>query len=193
VRVLPAFCAAIAIGVSGCATTEPLGRPPSSDEIARVNELARRGSLSVDYGPWRPPEEPDAPRADGPPCAGGACGTLPWLRDREPPVALAGADARTMTLTLADGQHATVPLEAVAGLRVSGLQRGRAAAIGAAAGATSAFGLIGMGFLIGRMEPAPGSACDATCARAFAFGTAGGALVGALVGAALGSTRRFEF
>jgi hypothetical protein len=192
-RCLAGACAAIAIAVSGCAEIEPLGRPPSAGEIARVNDAARHGTLSVDYAPWTPPEEPDAPRAAEAECAGGGCGLVPWVRDRAPPVAIAGADPRTLTLKLADGQRATVPLYAVAAVQVSGVDRGRTAAIGAAAVGLGTFTILGMGFLIGRMEPAPGPACDATCARAFAIGVGGGALVGALVGAAMGTTRRFQF
>jgi hypothetical protein len=108
-------------------------------------------------------------------------------------VAIASADAQTITLVLADGSRADVPMAAVAAVDVGGTKRAQLAGMGAGVGAATMFGLAGMAFLVGHMEPGAGSGCDSTCASAFAIATVGGAAVGALVGAIVGNTRRFTF
>lgn len=188
-RIFPVVAAAIAIVVSGCftVTTERVGRPPSPAEIAHINDTARHCSLSV----LTAPDEASADQI-ATTCAAGGCGLPPWARGRAAPVAISAADAGAITLVLADGAHVDVPMQSVASIDVGGTNRGKTAGAGAAIGATTMLGLLGMGYLIGHMEPSAGG-CDATCARTFAIATVGGAAVGALVGAIVGNTRRFTF
>jgi hypothetical protein len=186
-RLQPLICAAIAIAVSGCLTTERVGRPPSPADIARINDAASHGSLSVLSTPYAAPELPASPR-----CAGGGCDQPSWARGRPAPVAIATADARPLTHVLADGGRADVPMQAVAAVDVSGTRRAELAGVGAGVGAATMFGLAGMAYLVGHMEPSAGG-CDATCASAFAIATVGGAAVGALIGAIGGNTHRFSF
>ncbi|HEY2898943.1 MAG TPA: hypothetical protein VGL59_00095 [Polyangia bacterium] len=184
---------AIAIAVSGCSTTEVVGRPPSAADIALINGAAQEGrSIAIRYA-FRPIAAPGMPPPIEP------------LRGRNAPLRINAVDTRGLTLDLKSGQQVTLPLYAVAGLTVRGAGRGRGAAIGATIGGGAMLGLVGIAWVISNAYEAPprpasdnaqgsqSAGCDAECKGELALATLGGALVGAAIGFLIGTSRRFVF
>jgi hypothetical protein len=175
---------AIAIAMSGCGTTEVIGRPPSAADVALVQDARGAGrSIAINYTTVI--DAQGLPR------------TVEPLRGRDTPVDIEALDARGLTLDLKSGAQTTLPLWAVSGISVRGAGRSRGALIGGGIGAVFGLGLIGFAWAMGNMEPprqdTPQSGCDADCKAAFAVVGLGGTVVGAFVGALIGTPRRFVF
>jgi hypothetical protein len=171
----------------GCATYEHVARPPSPDEVARIDEVAgERGPVSVRY------IQPLGA------CAGAGCVKgAPSSRRRPVDFSrLASADARALTFESASGVPTSIPLSEVEGVAVTS-GRGRAAAIGAGVlgGTVLVVTTVWLTILTERIIRASdgGNFCSvASCAGPVLLIGLGGAAVGALIGAAIGSTRVFQ-
>lgn len=155
---------------SGCATVEPIHRPPNSAELDRVN--AEAGSLVVDRLP-------------------GAAGPTPQI-DR-----VASADAAKVELVPHNGPPLTLRLDEIAGF--SAHRAGRGAAIGVGVGlgvvAFETLGLLAFGALLGGASSDPGaphsSGCDTKCTDFLVGTTLLSVGIGAIVGAIVGSPHHF--
>jgi hypothetical protein len=119
---LVAVSTSLALGVAGCAAHERVGRPPTSEEIRRINEYAQgHGDLQVEYATlW-------------PSCAAGSCGVKDGVNlPPEDLTEVVSCDARELAIRTETGQTLKLRLPVVAG--VSARNRPRGAAVGAAAG-----------------------------------------------------------
>src|SRR5882724_4134776 len=156
-RLSPIIPFALAGVLSGCSTAERVGRPPSANEIVRINEAAREGrALVVEYTPEA--ATPGTPALPGAACAGGSCGSPPVQplcaggscpqvgvgQVDDDPASVYSIDARELTLNLKNGARASIPLEWVSGLKVTAYSRARGAAIGAALGGGLEVGALGL-------------------------------------------------
>jgi hypothetical protein len=202
----------LVIASSGCFTTERVGRPPSADEIVRINETARSGrALVVEYAPAATAPGAIAPlgaRCAGgscpsppvePLCAGGGCPPVELTKIDEDPASVYSVDDHEITFNLRSGARATAPLDAVAGLKVTGYGRARGAAIGAAIcgglelGAAALLIVALRGAFSDPGAPMPPHGCDAKCAEFIAIPGIEGALVGGIIGALIGTPHHFRF
>src|ERR1700749_194919 len=98
-RLREVVAAVLVCAVGACATTIPVGRPPSPAEIARIEETAREGrALVLEYKPIVPL------------CSGGTCPSvgelLPESRADVNPLL-----APTLSLKFPGGGQATVPMD----------------------------------------------------------------------------------
>jgi hypothetical protein len=171
----------------GCATYEHVARPPSPDELARIDEAAgARGPVTVLY------IQPIGA------CIGGGC-SKGAPSARRPPVTfarLASADARTLTFESASGVRTAIPLSEVEGVAVTS-GRGRAAAIGAGVlgGTVLVVTTVWLTIVTERIIRGDdgGDFCSvSSCAGPVLLIGLAGAAVGAAIGAAIGSTKVFQ-
>ena len=199
-----------AVASSACATVDHVGRPPSAAEIASINEAVEEGRALVVLGP-RVAELPPLPSC-GPagcaqtpvqplePCAGGFCGPPPPRSRlvRDVPRTIASTDGWNMTFNTKLGGAMTLPLYSVAGVKISGADRARGAALGVTIGA-GVDAVIGASIWVlsrtGDTSPAPNSSpgCRTTCEEIIAVAMIPALVAGALVGAAIGVPRYFLF
>jgi hypothetical protein len=183
----PSALSCAALLAAGCATYEHVARPPSPDEVARIDEAAgARGPVTVRY------VQPIGA------CTAGGCADGAPNRARRPAVfaRLASADARALTLEDASGVPTTIPLSDVEGLSVTG-GRARAAAIGAGllGGAVLVVTTVAVAILTAQIIRASDGVdyCNVgSCAGPVLLIGLGGAAVGAGLGAAIGGTRVFQ-
>jgi len=199
---------ALAGALLGCLTTERVGRPPSPQEIVRINRAADQGrALFVEYSKKadlphvkKPPPEPCVdgwcPTAPVEPlCSTAACAQLP--PGFEHPARVQSADAFKLNLTLKNGLPASLPLDWVDGLKVTGYGRARGTIIGASIGTgiTASTLVVLILALQGPkgnpIVPGQPHGCDAKCGGLFALVTIQGALLGGILGAAIGTPREF--
>jgi hypothetical protein len=160
----PSVALALVAATFGCGTVESVSRPPSSAELARIDQASKAsGGLTVEYVQTVEP------------CASGPCPDA----DRRPIAfaRLASVDARSITVESEIGRPTTIPLSEVKGVAVSD-GRGRSTAIGA--------GILGGAvFVVTTLSLQ--SRCPVSCAAPVgAFFGLGGAVVGAVVGYAIG-------
>lgn len=128
----------VTLVVGGCIAHEAVGRPPSLDEIERINAYAQEhGDLRVEYVTPLPP------------CAAGSCGRD--LRGRPLPdeiTMVVSSDERETVVEGQDGQ--TWKLETSTMVGASARNRARGAAVGAIVGV--AIGLALTAALVGLAE-----------------------------------------
>ncbi|HEX4403912.1 MAG TPA: hypothetical protein VH560_03740 [Polyangia bacterium] len=192
------FIAACSSAGAACTTVEHVGRPPSAVEIARIDDTVARGrSLAIE-----PPV--DVIRVEPvDPCAGGSCGP-PSPRPRRParriPRTILSTDGQQIVFSTKGGAPMTLPLDAITSVRVSGADRGRGAALGAAFVAAGATALVGAFALVAQVrlgDPDPGAmaskGCDSTCVDVVAGSFLAAVIAGGIVGAAIGTPHRFVF
>jgi hypothetical protein len=159
------------VATSACSAVEHVGRPPSPDELARINAVTSNGrAVVVDY---QNGQVPVVPLPQGSP---------------------------EITLTLRGGAEANVPLVGVAGLTVTGHDRARGALIGATIGAGTelvALGLLVVALHGTPSDPdAPPMAeqgCGGKCSEIILLIAAEGALVGGIIGALVAAPHHFVF
>jgi hypothetical protein len=200
---------ALACVLLGCFTSERVGRPPSAAEIARINGAVDEGrALVVEYSKKADLPHPRKPAAGtcvagwcpSPPveplCSTAACAQLPPGFDH--PARVQSADAFKLDLSLKNGARASLPLDWVDGLRVTGYGRARGAIIGASIGTgiTASTLLVLVLALQGPkgnpIVPGQPHGCDAKCGGLFGLLTIQGALLGAIIGTAVGTPHEFR-
>ncbi len=200
----------LAGAVTACGTVEAVGRPPSAVEIARINDtvvdgrnLAVESTVDLAHYPVHQPS-----------CAGGGCGAhvepltvcvdgrcevapndAPRIKD--PPRAIAFADAQQIVFATRLGGQLVLPMNEVTGVKVSGVNRSLGAAIGLGLGAVVDVG-VGSAIYVGRRLAASGdgaaaSPCTATCDAGIALALLPALVAGALIGHAVGVPQRFVF
>jgi hypothetical protein len=152
----------------GCTTFVPIHRPPTPDEIARINDTAENGGPLV-VEPLR----------------------LPVNR-------IARVDQRKVELVARTGAPLSLPLENVSGFTLKRRDRGVAigAGVGAGAALVEILGLVALGALLsnsGLADPgAPhSSGCDDKCTEFIVGISAVSIGVGALIGGIVGSPQAF--
>jgi hypothetical protein len=210
---LPALvCLALALpvdGALGCITSERVGRPPSAAEIGRINDAAEDGrALVVEYSkvadlPHKrkpPPTGCVAGWCPSPPleplCSTAACAQLPPGFDH--PARVLAADAFKLDLSLRNGARASLPLDWVDGLKVTGYGRARGTIIGASIGTgiTASTLLVLVLVLEGPkgspLVPGHPHGCDAKCGGLFGLLTLQGALLGGIIGGAVATPHEFQ-
>jgi hypothetical protein len=197
-----------ALASSACATVEHVGRPPSAAEIARMNEAVEEGRALAILGadlPEIPRPPPCAAGGCAQPqvqplasCAGGSCGPPPSRPVRDVPRTIAGTDGWNMTFDTKLGGALTMPLSSIAGVKISGADRARGAALGVTIGA-GVDGVVGafiwMLSRTGDTSPAPNSSpgCRTACEEVIVIAMVPALVAGAIVGAAIGVPRYFLF
>jgi hypothetical protein len=206
---LPAVVSpALACALVGCLTSERVGRPPSAAEIARINGAVEQGrSLVVEYSKKADlPHPRKAPAGEcvagwcpSPPveplCSTAACAQLPPGFDQ--PARVQSADAFNLNLSLKTGARASLPLDWIDGLKVTGYGRARGAIIGASIGTgiTASTLLVLVLILQGPngnpVVPGQPHGCDAKCGGLFGLITIEGALLGGIIGAVVGTPHEF--
>jgi len=176
-----------ALVASGCAAHEAVGRPPSANEIERINQYAREhGALAVEYVKPLPA------------CGGGACQAI--LEERGLPdgiAAIVSSDSRETVVVTAVGRKWNLAASEVAG--VSARDRGQGALVGAGIGAGVGLAmsllmvaLFAHGGAADGPEPAPTrDAGDAVALTLLV--TAIGAVGGLPWGYLIGGRRSFDF
>ncbi|HVU49972.1 MAG TPA: hypothetical protein VHL80_04755 [Polyangia bacterium] len=200
---------ALACALSGCFTSELVGRPPSAAELARINDAAEDGrALVVEYSKKADLPRPKKPApgtcvagwCPSPPveplCSTSACAQLP--PGFEHPARVRSADAFKLELSLKNGAPASLPLDWVDGLEVTGYGHARGTIIGASigTGVTASTLLVLVLALEGPngdpIVPGQPHGCDAKCGGLFALLTLQGALLGGIIGAAVGTPHEFK-
>jgi hypothetical protein len=207
---LPAVVSpALACALLGCITSERVGRPPLPTEIVRINGAVDDGrTLVVEYSDKADLPHPRKPAPGAcvagwcpsapvePLCSTAACAQLP--PGYEHPARVQSADAFKLNLSLKNGAPASLPLDWVDGLKVTGYGRGRGAIIGASIGTglTASTLLVLVLALEGPkgnpVVPGQPHGCDAKCGGLFALLTIQGALLGGIIGGAIGTPREFK-
>jgi hypothetical protein len=208
--IIPFIVAALAGAGPACGTLERVGRPPSAAEIALIDAAAADGrnmavESTVDLAHY-PVHQPS--------CAGGGCGAhvepltmcvdgrceiapndAPRIKD--PPRAIAFADAQQIVFATRLGGELVLPMNEVTGVKISGVNRPLGAAIGLGLGAVVDLA-VGSAIYVGRRLAASGdgaaaSPCTATCDAGIALALLPALVAGALIGHAVGVPQRFVF
>jgi len=139
---------------------------------------------------------PPPPPPVEPLCSTAGCAELP--PGIEQPARVQSADAFKLNLTLKSGLPASLPLDWVDGLKVTGYGRARGTIIGASigTGVTATTLLVLVLALEGPkgnpVVPGQPHGCDAKCGGLFALVTIQGALLGGILGAVIGTPHEFR-